>query len=91
MTDTTPEPDDNEGDLSVNIVLYPADAAEKAIRQLGYGLSPFVLIEPEVNGEDVVIKFVGSHIDTTEELLETLETFVGTLRDVLEQQTAAQA
>jgi hypothetical protein len=77
---------------TVTIALYPEGGEEKALRQIGYGIQPFVLleVEPEEEGDGVIFKVVGSLIESHEELLEVLEAFLDVTKDALEQHRAAQ-
>lgn len=81
----------NDESLRVQIDLYPEDASEKAFRQIGYGMQPFILIEAVEIDDEVALQFVGSQVNTTEELLENLEAFVDVLRSALEQAVEEEA
>lgn len=80
---SNPQSDDDLG-CTVNAVLYPEGGTEKAVRQLFFGVQPFVLLEASTdeNG-DVVLEFTGSLINDHEELLEFIKGYAEMLEDAL--------
>lgn len=87
MTDQSSTEDD--GDVTVRINLYPEEGETKALRQLGFGLQPFVLLEAEPDDEgNVVLAVVGSLIDDLDELVATLEGFTEAVKEAVSQRAA---
>lgn len=43
--------------LSVRLTIYPDDCDEKALRQVGFGIQPLMLIEPDVDEETEDVSF----------------------------------
>lgn len=86
MTDQhTPEADEDEIDLAVNVTLYPEGGETKVLRTIGLGLQTFVLLEMEegdTEGE-LVLKFSGSLLNDFDELLEFMEGYTDALRDAI--------
>ena len=77
---------------SVEISVYPEDAAEKALLpQMVAGVRPFMLITPRPHDQEenhLVWNFLGSCVDDPADLLEHLEWAVDNLREAIEQQAA---
>lgn len=66
-------PEDDNDNLSVGITLYPTDGEEAALRQIGLGLKPLVLIEGSETEDGILLEFTGSLVDSQEELVDMLE------------------
>lgn len=88
MTENSPE---DETDVTVSINLYPEDGEVKALRQIGLGLQPLLLLEMEATDEGVQLNVVGSLIDDLDELVETLEGFAEAVKAAVEQQRESEA
>lgn len=77
----------DDGGNTVSITLYPDDSSEKAIRQLGYGITPFVLIEPEYVEETDTSNWtiVGSWVEDMSELVDFMEAALDVVKAAIEQ------
>lgn len=98
MTDQNPEPevefiDLSAVDLFVETTLYGEDCDELTTFSLTAGVQPFVLLTmSQKEGENALsYEFLGSLINTEADLLETLEGFVGALREKIENDAAQDA
>lgn len=87
MTTQTEATTQDDGDLTVSITLYPQDGPEKALRQVGYGITPFVLIEPEYDEETDTStwKVVGSWVEDFTELAGFIEAALDAVKAGIEQ------
>lgn len=81
------DPTTDNGGNTVSITLYPDDAPEKALRQLGYGITPFVLIEPEYVEETDTSNWtiIGSWVEDMAELVDFMEAALDVVKVAIEQ------
>lgn len=86
MTDQN-TPIEEEG-ARVTSHLYPEDSPQKALRQIGLGIQPLILLEVDFDEEtnDYVYEITSSLLDSQAEVLDMLEVFVMVLKGALEQE-----